>query len=387
MLALAVVLAACLMAGDGGAFAAPAARVLVPSAAGVPAGRTAQRSAVPWRQVGFGWVLAEYWPGSLGVAGRRRAAAAVLYLFDPGGGRYRLYQWPVTNNPPLLMGWSGDKTRALFYSTSGAVEQVVLKTGRLSRIRLPGKAQVIGYTRPRGLGLFGWRAETGARFQLARYRLDGHLAKILVTGSQSVTAIYSPAGKALAAGARHGVWLVSNRGGLIRDLPVPGVTGRCFPSRWWKPAVILASCQVGSSDRSRLWLVPASGRRPVPLTARPRRHGPDPTDIDAWKLRGRLYLQALTSSGSGRILRQEAGGRAVPVTIPRTAGFNWILTAAGSRLLLSASTPNYNSSSLLWFNPVTRHEHTLIKAPRDRAGVLGAVPYGQPTAAAAIQVS
>jgi len=35
----------------------------------------------------------------------------VLYLFDPVGGRYRLYRWSVTKNAPFLAGWSGDKTR------------------------------------------------------------------------------------------------------------------------------------------------------------------------------------------------------------------------------------------------------------------------------------
>lgn len=333
---------------------------------------------MPWRQVGAGWVLAEYWPGRLGFAGKPKAAAAVLYLFGPAGGRYRLYRWPVTRNPPFLADWSGDKTRALISTAAGAVEQVVLATGKVTGLRLPGQVQVIGYTRPGGRGLLGWRP-AGSGFELARYRLNGRLAKVLVGDAQTVTAVYSPAGTTLAVGARHGVWLVSSHGGVIRVLPVPGTSGRCFPSRWWNSAVILASCQGAGSSRSRLWLVPASGSRPAPLTAQRGRHSPDPGDIGAWRLRGRLYLQALTSSGSGRIFRQAADGQAVPIAVPRTAGNNWILAARGSRLLLSAVTACSDSASLLWFTPATRREQTLISAPHGLAGVLGAVPYGQPT--------
>ncbi|MGI8449873.1 MAG: hypothetical protein ACR2MP_22375 [Streptosporangiaceae bacterium] len=35
----------------------------------------------------------------------------------------------------------------------------------------------------------------------------------------------------------------------------------------------------------------------------------------------------------------------------------------------------------MWFNPSSRHEQMLSKTPRSLAGVLGAAPYGQPTAA------
>lgn len=56
------------------------------------------------------------------------------------------------------------------------------------------------------------------------------------------------------------------------------------------------------------------------------------------------------------------------------------MTTRGPRLLVSAQTPCYSSGSLLWFTPATRHELILIKTPPGLAGVLGAVPYGQPTA-------
>jgi hypothetical protein len=99
------------------------------------------------------------------------AAGATLYLIDPAGGRYQLYRWPATASPPELIDWSGDETRALL-GTGGALEQVRLATGTVSHLRLPGGAQVIGYTRPSGNGLLCWR-QTRFHFQLSRYQLTG----------------------------------------------------------------------------------------------------------------------------------------------------------------------------------------------------------------------
>ena len=369
------------LAGSGGALAATAGGRTVWSAASLGAGQTGPRPAVPWREVGPGWVLAEYWPGRYEWEAKPRAAAPTLYLIDPAGGRYRLYRWPVTKNPPFLADWSGDKTRALVSLPSGAFEQVVLATGKVSRFRLPGAAQALAYTRPAGKGLLGWR-QVRSRTQLSRYRLTGQLAKVLISNRPDITAVYSGNGNVLAVGGRHGVLLVSNHGGIVRTLSVPGARGGCSPSRWWSSRVILAWCRASSSSRSRLWLVPASGARPSALTPQRGRHSPDPGDIGGWQLHGRLYLQALSSSGIGRIFRQPASGQVAAVTVPGSAGDNWIVAARRSRLLLADDRDPCGGSntSLLWFNPVTRHEQVLIKTPRALVGVLGAVPYGQPVA-------
>ena len=377
-------LAVVLAAGYGNdALATSATWLTVAHTASLGAGQTGPRSAVPWRQVGPGWVLAEYWPGSFGFVGKPMAAAAVLYLFDPAGGRYRLYRWPVTENPPFLEDWSGDKTRALLSTAAGALEQVILATGKVSHIRLPGQTQAIGYTRPSGQGLLGWRL-VGSHYQLARYHLNGRLAKVLMSGALGISAVYSGTGATLAVQAPHGLWLLSNHGGLLRALPVPGAGAGCYPSRWWNSGAILARCQSTSSSRSRLWLVPGDGSSPMPLTAQRTRHSPDPGDLGAWRSSRRLYLQALSYYGFWRIFRQAANGQVAGVTVPRTAGDNWILTARGPRLLLlSPGSPPCSqspSTSLLWFNPVSRHEQILMKAPRGLVGVYGAVPYGQPTA-------
>jgi hypothetical protein len=129
--------------------------------------------------------------------------------------------------------------------------------------------------------------------------------------------------------------------------------------------------------------VPASGAKPAPLTSRSDR---DPGDIGAWRLPGSLYLQAIGSSGGSRIYRQAPSGTVTPVTVPRTPGSKTILAARGPRLLISALALCVSGGSLLWFTPSTRRELFLIKSPPGLDGVLGAIPYGQPTAPVFIAV-
>jgi hypothetical protein len=303
----------------------------------------------------------------------------VLYLFSPAGVRYSLHRWRKTKNPPFLRDWSGDKTRVLLATLSGTLEQMVLATGKVSLIHLPKKADLDGYTRPSGQGLFAWQL-AGNRFQLARYDLDGKLAKVLTPDADDLSGVYSRSGSELAVGAAHGIWLVSNNGGITRRLTVPGARAGCMPARWWTPRTILVSCQATKKSRSRLWLVPAGGGKPQSLTAQRGKTSVDPGDIDAWPLHGNLYLQVRTRLGQEEIFRQSPGGAltAVPVPhVPRSAG---IAATLGSRLLIGATDICTNHSSLLWLDPATGHEQLLINTKPRLAGVLGAVAYGQPIA-------
>jgi hypothetical protein len=343
---------------------------------------------VPWARVGPGWVLAEYWPARELSGGQVKAAAPTLYLIDPAGLRYVLHRWPATKNPPYVLDWSGDKTRALIgFEGSSKLEQLTLATGQASPVRLPAKVEPLGYTRPTGQGLLGLRA-AGSRFQLARYSLTGSLVQVLATGPDDETAVYSPSGQTLAVAGATGVQLVSNSGGVLRTLPVPGTgSDGCLPARWWNATTILATCVAKGARRDRLWLVPASGARPAALTAQHGKHSADPGDLDAWRLSAGLYLQSLKASGSGLIFRQAAGAAVRPVTVPATSDNNWILAADGARLLIGAETPCWTSRSLLWFSPSTGKEQFLFKTPHKLAGVLGDTAYGQPVADTTIFVS
>jgi TolB protein len=334
------------------------------------------RAAVPWGRVGPGWALAEFWPGRFGDEGTPRAAAATLYLIDPAGGRYALHRWAATKSPPFLVDWSGDKRRAVLVAPRGAgLEQVVLATGKITRFHLAGHANLIGYTRPDGLNLLGWRG-----YRLARYSLTGQLTRVLATGASVGSAVYSNDGTMLAAGGPHGVELVSNGGGVLRHLPVPHTSSvGCAAARWWSASTILASCVANGQVAGRLWLVPAGGGAPRALTPQRGARSRDLGDVDAWRLPGGLYLQSLGPCGTLQIFRQAANGSIRLVSIPGTSGDNnQILSARGSRLLVQAQTACPGSESLLWFTPSSRHVQMLLRAPADGAGVLGAVPYGRP---------
>jgi hypothetical protein len=336
------------------------------------AATTAQTVGVPWSHVGPGWVLAQY---TTAAPEGGKAGPVTLYLISPGGARYQLARWPDSRTAPGLVAWSPDGKRALFQVFSGQdrTEQLTLATGRKSTFVMQGNATPIGYTTPRGLNIVGTRP-SGNGTILARYSLSGRLVQSL---GYSAGALYSPSGTRFAAGASHGIKLVSNRGSLIRQLPVPGTsTNTCGPVRWWNGGTILASCGVPGSAGSRLWLVPVSGARPKALTPprNPARSG-DFGDLDAWRLPTGLYLQAAGACGVLHIYRQARNGSIKLVIPPHTSGDNRVLTARGSRLLVQAPTDCVGSVSLLWYNPATQAEQWLIRPPAHAIGVTVAIPF------------
>ena len=332
---------------------------------------SAQPAGVPWSHVGPGWVLAQY---TTAAPEGGKTGPATLYLISPGGARYQLAHWPDFRTAPELVAWSPDGKRALFqvFSGKGGVEQLALATGRMSTFVMQGNATPIGYTTPRGLNIVGTRP-SGNGTIVARYSLSGRLVQSLGFGG----ALYAPSGTEFAAGASHGIKLVSNRGALIRQLPVPGTSANtCNPVRWWNSGTILASCSPPGSGVPRLWLVPVSGARPKALTPprNPARTG-DFGDLDAWRLSSGLYLQAAGACGVLHIYRQAPGGSIKLITVPHTNGDNRVLTARGSRLLVEAPTDCTGSVSLLWYDPGTRAEQWLIRAPGNVIGVANAVPF------------
>ncbi len=306
-----------------------------------------------------------------------KTGPATLYLVSPGGARYRLARWPDFRTAPELVAWSPDGRRALFqvFSGKGGVEQLTLATGRMSTFVMQGAATPIGYTTPDGLNIVGSRP-SGNGAIVARYSLSGRLVQSLgyFAGGQP---LYAPSGTEFAAGASHGIKLVSNRGALIRQLPVPGTSANtCGPVRWWNSGTILASCAPPGTAAQRLWLVPVSGAHPKALTPprNPARSG-DFGDLDAWRLSSGLYLQAAGACGVLHIYRQAPGGSIKLITVPHTNGDNRVLTARGSRLLVQAPTDCTGSVSLLWYDPGTRAEQWLIRAPGNVIGVASAVPF------------
>jgi hypothetical protein len=365
---LAVVLACGLVATGGRAAGATGAR------AELAAGQTGARSAVPWNRVGPGWVLAESWFGR--SAPHPKAAPARIYLIDPAGGRYLVERITPTPNPPVLADWSGDKTRALLRTGDPRLMwQLTLATGQISQFLMPRGVTVVGYTRPDGLNLLGVRAASSTRTALLRYNLTGQLQKRLGTVLDTGNPIYAPSGQVLAAAAAGGLELVSNAGGVARRLPVRGVgAGGCGPARWWNATTVLAVC-AGSKPafRPRLWLVPASGRRARALTPSRGVHSRDLGDLDAWRLPSGLYLQSEGPCGTLVINRQARNGSVRQVTVPFPGDNDIIQGAYRDQLLVTVPDGCRAGSSLMWFNPATRHLNVLF-----RSGVISEAPYGEP---------
>jgi hypothetical protein len=354
---------------------AGAATTAATATAGVAGTAAATLGGVPWSKVGPGWELAEYTAGPAG-----KAYPVTLYLISPAGTRYAMHTWGAHATVPYLIAWSGDKTRALLGLTGSKYEQLTLATGKLTAGRLAGQAQPMGYTLPSGQNILGiTEGSTGtAPATVARYSLAGKLLKVLTRGVNENTAVYAANGTALAVSGSKGLELVSNAGGVIRWLPVPGTNARlgCTPARWWNATTVLAQCIANGAYNPRLWLVPTNGKHPTALTPQRSGAGPDLGDIGAWQLPSGTYLQALGGCATLQIFRQAANGSITPVVPAHTAGQdNRIVTAVGARLLLNAQTACPGSESLLWYNPATKAEQWLLRAPAGAAGVIGVLAY------------
>jgi TolB protein len=360
---------------------APAARVL-------SAGEVGSRAQVPWPKVGPGWALALYSASQGGEGVPPQSGPATLYLVDPVGGRYSLEIWPARSvmSRSYLQAWSGDASRALFTSEPSAagvgtppqrVYQLQLRTGAITAFTLPANVLAVAYTRPNGLAILaqkGIATSLTSKLTLQRYSLTGRLQRSLATISDLGQIAYQPAGAQLAAGSLRGLELVSNQGGVIRSLPVPGARYGCGAVRWWSSGTILASCSTPNSQGPRLWLVAASGAAPTALT--PARTGAsfDAGDFNAWQLTSGLYLDGYGACGTLVIGRQPAHGPEQQISVPGAAS-SLIVTATRSTLLVERINSCSPGVSLAWFNPATRALTVAVPVRRQQHGVAGAVPY------------
>lgn len=349
------------------------------------AGQSAPRSAVPWSLVGRGWALAEDFASPSNPA-KQPAGSVILYLVDPLGGRYKLFAWSASGKSGgprgELTDWSGNARRALFGSfPKGArqrqfVQQLNLRTGKLTGFWLPAKALVIGYTRPGGkqvLAQAGYDLATG-KATLARFSFSGRRQKALWRAPGLGSTAYSPDGQELVTDSYGSLVLLSNAGGVIRHLRSPAL---CDPVRWWNSRTILVSCAPHDSSASRMWLVPASGAPATALTPQRSGKGPDQGDNNLFRLPSGTYLNALARHcGNSIVVRQQPGGKVKAYSIAGAPDAT-IVTATASRLLLQED-PGCTSpfpTALAWYNPVTGRQAIAIPLSHADIGVLAVVPY------------
>jgi hypothetical protein len=390
--------------GFGGQHAIVAAAVIAATTAAIglsvpamaaSAAPSARASAVPWSKVGPGWALALYSATQEGAGVKPKAGPSTLYLVNPQGGRYKLATWSAKSPRAQweLLAWSGDTKRALFTlgpvfleAARQHVYQLQLRTGHVTSFTLPAKVNAVGYTRPDGLNILAEKGALGVgggTITLQRYSLTGKLQKSLagVKGLDDLAGIgglppapYNSAGTELAAGTANGLELISNAGGVIRKVRVPGASEGCTAVRWWSKTTVLASCSTASAGQ-RMWLVPASRAKPTALTPLRTGSGFDFGDFNAWQLSSGLYVDGYGACGSLVIGRQPAHGKEKQVNV-RGAASALVVNATGSKLMVERINGCNPGVSLVWFNPKTRALKVAIPlAGKSQEGVTSVVPY------------
>jgi hypothetical protein len=336
--------------------------------AGVTAASPSAAAAVPWKSVGAGWVLAEYSTGTFA-----KPAATTLELVSPAGVKYALRTW-AKSAAPGLAAWSPSKTEVLLEGTKNAqpiFDRLNLQTGAISPVNL-GHVWVASYTLPTGLQILAERPTntvTTWTDTLERFTKTGQPVKALLTEKSNkqieLDPVYAPDGASIALSVPGGVAVISNAGGPVEKLPVPGwsKTTGCRVARWWNSSTILASCG------ARLWLVPANGAKPKALT--PVRANIYQRDFGAWQLPSGLYLNSTgPACGTEVVNKQSANGSITTLNIPGLDDAI-VLTASGPRLLVysfSCDPTNQPGYTVAWYNPATKAEQVLF--PKGAFGIL-----------------
>lgn len=342
------------------------------------AGQVGTLAQVPWAQIGPGWALAVYTTGNP-ATGSDIPGPVTLYMIDPQGGRYQVYQWPATTDPWNLIDWSGDKTRALLYDPQKSpttLHQLTLATGQITTFTLPvAISQVQGYTRPDGENILV--AQNG----IVRYSLSGAPQARLIQAVNSgfLSALSSANGLTEVVNDGSGLELISNAGGVIRPLPVPGAQQyTCEPTRWWNSADVLVNCTPNGMMTEQLWVVPVSGATPTVLTPARTASGPDRADRDAWQLPGGLYLEAVGSCASMIIGKQVADGTVQEVAVPGSSGGDVVIATSGSQMLVRGfgwCQGSAQVSTLVLLNPGTGGVQQVLTPQPPSMGVVSAVPF------------
>lgn len=341
-----------------------------PVAANVVSGR----SAVPWSQIGPGWLLATWSPKVTSLTGQGTGSATLL-LVDPASGRYDLGAAPSTR----LIDWSGSGTDALFLvsPTSGTVasSQFVvetLRTGSQHAFSTPtgatdfeaqfskpaGTAVLVGGVPSRRYGLSGMLEEAYP------VSLPGEGAASKASGTLAET----PSGTQLVLQASGGLDVVTNAGAPVRFLPPPPGQTECGLDGWWTGDDVLETC---ASD---LYAQPVTGGT-ASVVATGKTGG---QYIDAWTVGGQVVAEQ-GACGTTWLVIVEAGGSTQRVTVPG-AGSVLGIGVDGTRLAAlvtpSCDEPptNARQGNLLdWYTPSSGTLRTALGGAFGRGTVDAAV--------------
>jgi hypothetical protein len=347
-------------------------------------GVEAPLGAVPWSQVGPGWMLAMWSPvpglhtGESPPPGSPtyQTASTTLYLVDPAGGRYAITTFPAPGDgsSPSLADWSGDGTRALFTTTdkdNTVLTEVDLRSGSKTTFTVKGNSGTPRYTRPDGKAVL---LETSKG--LERVDLAGNHQLTYSVGPDFHGSLATPDGTRLALGTASGLALMGNDGVAGKALPIAGQKD-CTPMRWWDTGSTIALTRCSNSRGSQLWLVPIDGGTPTGLTA-PNNggQGPDYGDVNAWQLPSGTYVQALGACGVIFLAKLSADGTTSKVSVPEVHSATVVVVGVnGGDLDLQAKVGCGGGQSLIDYNPAAGTSTVLLGPSVNGGGVISARPY------------
>ena len=356
--------------------------------ASAPHGVEAAIGAVPWSQVGPGWLLAMWSPVSGKNFGETpspgepsyETATTTLYLVDPEGGRYAITTFPPPGDgaSPKLVDWSGDGSRALFEtdgSSTVTLTEVDLRTGAKTTFTVKRNGYVTPrYTRPEGKAVLLETRQLNGPGSLERVDLAGNHQLTYPVGQDFGGYISTPDGTQLVVGTGSGLAMMGNDGSPGKALPVPGQT-HCSPTRWWDSGSTIAVARCGSSQ-SQLWLVPVDGRTPTALTAPLNGQGPDYGDLNAWQLPAGTYVQAAGACGVIYLAKLNVNGTTSEVSVPGVKINSIVVIGAnGGHLDLQARAGCGPGQSLLDYDPAAGTSTVLLGPSINGGSVDDAVPY------------
>jgi hypothetical protein len=333
-------------------------------------------SAIPWSQVGPGWMLAMWSPDPANYL----TAPTTLYLVDPVGGRYAITTFPrqgdrssppLVDTSPKLVDWSGDGTRAVFAAdeeSKTVITQVDLRTGTKTTFSVDYAGATPRYTRPDGKAVL-----LTSRFEsswLERVDLAGNHQLTYPVGPDFHDYLSTADGTRLVLDTGSGLILMGNDGVAGKALPVAGQR-HCTPMRWWNAGSTIAVARCSSSRGNQLWLVPIDGGTPTALTA-PNNcdHLPDCEDVSAWQLPTGTYVQAGGAGGVAFPAKLNGDGTTSSVSVPQVhSEYVDVVGVNGGDLELKAQ------DSLIDYNPAAGTSTVLLGPPVNGGGVISAKPY------------
>jgi hypothetical protein len=351
-------------------------------------GQQGTGSAIPWGEVGAGWSVAIWSPGS--------SRPSTIFVVDPQGGRYAAASLPASNTYYAISDWSGDKQRVLVTSgAANAVNSTTVTDIDLATGATVGSFDVTGlgilsaveFSRPTGLDILAgsYPAQGGQPILWRRYSPTGTVQQTFPgtfsqVGSADDSAVYTPDGAAVVIGATSGAALVENNGTVETQLPVPGASQGCQVMHWWEPGEVLALCS-SSSGAASFWAVPVSGAAPTEVTpiAEENAGGGDPLDL--WQVDGSLYAQ-FGVCGTLFIDKIVPGSAGTAVAVPGTAssGSQRVTGVYGDNIQLIATSSCDTAApavqpSLFTFDVATGTSTVLLGAPLNGGSVVSAFLY------------